>query len=54
MKRGKTSSDFSKRILFCALCTLSGAGVMASPLNGTLSDADIVQVRNNQWCDYRY
>ncbi len=44
MKRGKTSSDFSKRILFCALCTLSGAGVMASPLNGTLSDADIVQV----------
>ena len=39
MKRGKTSSDFSKRILFCALCTLSGAGVMASPLNGTLSDA---------------
>ena len=40
MKRGKTSSDFSKRILFCALCTLSGAGVMASPLNGTLSDAE--------------
>ena len=44
MKRGKTSSDFSKRILFCALCTLTSAGVMASPLNGTLSDADIVQV----------
>lgn len=44
MKIGKTSSDFSKRILFCALCTLTSAGVMASPLNGTLSDADIVQV----------
>lgn len=44
MKIGKTSSDFSKRILFCALCTLTSAGVMASPLNGILSDADIVQV----------
>lgn len=44
MKRGNTFSDFSKRILFCALYTFSSAGVMASPLNGTLLDADIVQV----------
>ena len=41
----KASIDFSKRMLFCALCTLSSAGVVASPMSGgSLSDADVVQI----------
>lgn len=41
----QASLDFSKRMLFCALCTLSSAGIVASPMSGgNLSDADVVQV----------
>lgn len=44
MKR-KTSSDFSKRILFCALCALPGAGLVAGPVNGeNLPGVNAVQV----------
>ena len=43
MKKGKTSSDYSKRILFCAFFALSGAGVMASPFGGELPGTAGVQ-----------
>ena len=43
MKKGKTSSDYSKRILFCAFFALSGAGVMASPFSGELPGTAGVQ-----------
>ena len=48
MKKGKTSSDYSKRILFCAFFALSGAGVMASPFGGELpGTADVQAVQQN-------
>lgn len=41
----RASLDFSKRILFCALCALTSAGVAASPMSaGNLSGSDAVQV----------
>lgn len=44
MKR-RTSLDLSKRILFCAICTLASAGAMANPLNGgSLSETNATQV----------
>ena len=43
MKKGKTSSDYSRRILFCALFALSGAGAMASPFSGELPGTAGVQ-----------
>ena len=41
----KVSFNFSRRTLFCVLCTLSGASAMAVPVSsGNLSDADVVQI----------
>lgn len=40
----RASLDFSKRILFCALCALTSAGVAANPMSaGNLSESDVVQ-----------
>lgn len=41
----KVSFDFSKRVLFCALCTFSGVSAMAVPVGADhLSDKGAVQI----------
>lgn len=44
MKR-RTSLDFSKRIMFCAICALPAVGMVANPMSsGSLAGTDAVQV----------